>query len=163
MATLYVQPFDIPKTYYRAIGEVIARRALFDFHVMLAIGQLLKIQNPKQVRVSFMGMAAKAKLGALKALATNWSPTPAIRTELHAIVREALRITDTRNSFAHGRWGHPANSKRLVVIYAEEGKDFYMPKAKRYTSAEITAKAAELRALNKRLWAVIEQLKSSPA
>src|SRR5690606_22277114 len=111
-------PFDIPNTYYRAIGEIIARQALFDFHVMLAIGELLKLKDPKKVRVSFMGMATKARLGALRSMAANWAPTPQIRTELHGIIKDALKLTGIRNNVAHGYWGYFQDRRKLEVIFA---------------------------------------------
>jgi len=124
---------------------------------------LLKQRNPKQLRVSFMGMAAKARLGALQALANNWSPNATVKQEINEIAKDARKLALVRNSFAHGVWGHPGTSKRsLYVSFAEEGRDFYMPKAKRYKSAEIVAKATEIRALNKRLWKVIEELRALP-
>ena|SRR2546422_6888686 len=96
---------------------------------MLAIGELLKLKNPKQVRISFMGMATKARLGALKAMATNWSPSNQIKAELHGIIKDALKLTGVRHSFAHGHWGYFQDRRKLEVIFAEEGKDFYMPKS----------------------------------
>lgn len=158
MVEKYAFPFDIHKTYYQAIGEVIARMALVEFQVMLVIGHLLKLKNPKQVRVSFMGMTMKARLGAIKSLASNWAPTPQIKQELCSIVSEISKLTAIRNSFAHGMWGRKANSQKLHVTFAKEGKDFYLPKSKHYTSAEIVAKAKEVRAVSKRLLRAIEKL-----
>jgi hypothetical protein len=161
MAAVYKFPFDIPKTYCKAIGEVMSKMALVEFQTMLVIGHLLKIKNPKQVRVAFMGMTMKARLGAMNALATHWSPTPGIKTEIVSIVKDARKLVKVRNSFAHGQWGYKANQRKFAVVFSEESKDFYLPKAKTYKSAEIVAKAAEVRALSKRLNLVLEALKAS--
>jgi hypothetical protein len=157
---VYNFPFDIPKTYYRAIGEVIAKMALVELQVMHVIGRLLKIKDPKQVRVAFMGMGMKARIGAMQALASNWSPTQQIRQELCSIAADARKLSGVRNSFAHGQWGYKQNGDRrkLAVAFAEEGKDFYLPKGKPYKSAELIAKAQEVRAVSKRLKRVIEAL-----
>jgi len=159
--TVYTYPFDIPKTHCKAIGEVISKMALAEFQVMQLIGYLLGIKDPKKLRISFMGMSMKARLGAVKALATYWSPTPSIKSEIHSIVSELRKLAPVRNSFAHGQWGFSTNRRKLSIVFAEESKDFFLPKAKHYKSAHIVAKAIEARAIVKRLKHVCDSLKGA--
>lgn len=158
MATLYTFPFDIPKTYYRGIGEVIARMSLIEHQVMVVIGKLLRLKDPKQVRVSFMGMTIKARLGAMQALASNWAPTPQLKQEICSIARATRRFVEVRNSFAHGQWGYATNKRKLHVGFAKESLDFYLPKSKHYTSSELLAIAKDVRATSKRLYRVTIEL-----
>lgn len=153
-------PVDIPKTYYQAVGEVVSRMARVEHQLMVAIGLLLQLKNPKQVRVSFMGMNMKARLGAIRALASNWVTDPELKQELCTIVAEARKLADTRNSLAHGVWAKQGGKKTLRLGYALESKDFYMPRSTPYTTAQIVAKAKEVRALAIRLDNAIGALKS---
>lgn len=162
MAIKYTFPFDVPKTYYKATGEFITRFNLFDHQLMTAISTLLGVTNKKQRRIAFMGMSIKPKLATLKALATHWSPTPKVRDGFLAIVKDGISLMRWRHRFAHGVWGYSTDRRRLSVIYADEGKDFFLPKATHLTSIEITAKAAEVRALSKRLWNAVKELKNVP-
>ena len=59
-------PFDLPSTYYRGIGEIIARTARFENSLMEAIAAIVPIDNPKKKRVMLMSMSVKPKLGILK-------------------------------------------------------------------------------------------------
>jgi len=159
MVAYLTYPYDIPKTYYTGIGQVIARMALVEHQVMTLIGKLLKLGDPKQVRVSFMGMSMKARLGAANALGANWAPTPALRAEIKSIVSTTLKLSRIRNSFAHGQWGYKLpNRRKLYVVFPEDGKDFYLPKNKHYKSSEILAIAKDVRAISKRLKAVIDAI-----
>lgn len=164
MVTIYEYPYDIPKTYYGGIGEVMAKMALVEHQIMLVIGHLLKLKNPKQVRVGFLGMTMKARIGAMNALAKNWAPTTAIKNELSDIASGARNLSKIRNSFAHGIWCYPVgqSKRKLFISFSEESKDFYMPKAKHYKSTDIIAKAKEVRALIKRLKRVLDDLKAAP-
>lgn len=161
MARVFEIGFDAPKTYYRAAGEVICRASLFEHHIMVAIAAILKITNKKQRRIAFMGMGIKPKLGVLKALSTHWSPTPEVKKEIHAIIKAALDLINWRNRIAHGIWVSAQGRARDVFLYyADEGKDFYLPKADKVSSRDMHALGAEYRALTKRLWIVCKALKA---
>lgn len=159
MSALISYPYDIPKTYYMGIGEVISKMSLVEHQTMVLIGKLLKLENPKQVRVSFMGMSMKARLGAVNALALNWAPTPVLKAEIRSIVSATLKLSRIRNSFAHGQWGYQLpDRKKLYVVFPEESKNFYLPRNKHYKSAELLTIAKNVRAISKRLKAVIDAL-----
>src|SRR5688500_2457334 len=98
-------PFDLPATYYRGIGEVIARTARFEHSLMDAIAAIVPIDDPKKKRVMLMSMSIKPKLGILKAMANNWVPAGTLRTDFTSVVKDAGSLVNIRHYVAHGVWG----------------------------------------------------------
>ena len=154
-------PLDLRLKMYEVIGEYVARVSRFDFHLIEGISLLAGIQNKKKRRIAFMGMTFNARLGTLKALATYWAPNKRLRDQIYGIVRAGQRIRKTRNSFAHGVWGHAKGEdrRRLRVYHAPESKDYYLPSAPHYTADEVRAKARSVRSLDARLEKVLKQLR----
>ena len=154
---------DLPTTYYRAIGEIIARFNLLEHLTMVAISMLLRIENKKQQRIVLMGMTAKGKFGTLKALATHWSPNHRIKAEMHEITKIATNLYRWRNRFAHGWWVDNPRPRPITLLFADEGKDYYMPKGVKLTSQQVRRIASSIRTLTIRLDKVITAIRNEQA
>jgi hypothetical protein len=142
---------DIHGTYYRAIGEVIARWALFEYHLMDAMAKLVPVNDPKKKRVLFMTMGVNPKLGILKSLVDNWLPNGPLKSEMHQIIKGAQVLKDLRHKFAHGVWGHKEGKKQLHLLYVDEAKEVYLPNSTIIPAKEIRNIALAIRILDKRL------------
>ena len=160
MAAKYTFPFHLPKTYYRAIGEVAARWSLFELQVLMAIRDILRM-DAKQGRILIQGMATRPRLAILKALANNWVTDGKLKKEIIAIVQESVKFANDRNGLAHGVWGYKSNKLALCLIHMHEPQHRWLPKAERITSQQILAKAQTILMLDKRLWRAIQALKAS--
>jgi hypothetical protein len=160
---LLILPPDLRKTMYEAIGEYVARSALFEFQLISAISFLAGVTNKKKRRISFMGMTFSARLGTFKALGKYWAPTTRIRDQIDSIVSAGHKIRLMRNSIAHGVWSYEkgGDKRRLFVYFAPENKDYYLPKSKHYTADQLRAKAKGVRRLNTRLEKLVDQLATS--
>ena len=155
-------PFNLPGTYYRAIGEVIARAALFEMLVMEAIAEIAKIEDKKMKRVFFMTMQIKPKLGVLKNLSNNWLRGD-LRSEFLSIVKEALPLINFRHMIAHGVWGREQGKKTMRLQYIEESKDVYIPNSAPTKSRAVRQVAIAIHNLNVRLDNATRSLQASHA
>jgi hypothetical protein len=152
--------YDLPATYYRAIGEVIMRTALLETLLMDAIAVIAGIHEPKKKRVLLMSMSIKPKTGILRTLANKWLEDP-LRTEFNRVCTAVLNAVNFRNKVAHGTWGKVPGTHALRLAYIDEGKDVYLPKSSVLKSKDILDAGRQISALNHHLGQLVKQMEKA--
>lgn len=158
MAKVFNTAVSIPKTYYRAIGEMIARTALFETQLMDAIAEIIPIREKKMKRVVLMNMSVKPKFGVLDALVKNWITHAALRKELLFIIKHGRQLVNFRHYLAHGIWAYDKNPRKPYLLFIPESKDVFLPKHMQLTSKEIEGAAKAMLHLTERLNAATRAL-----
>lgn len=126
---------------FQAIGTIAAYWSLLEYHVGLAIGDLLGV-GIKQARVLTTQMQLRPKLQILQLLAElkGWPQTD--QDELKKATKRIEEASDLRNQFIHGVWARDSSGKFYIVWHRGTARNRILGQA---IPAEITdLKAAAL-------------------
>jgi len=152
-------PRNIPASYYKPIGQIIARWTYTELYMLSIAWHVLEIKNPKAARLLTLGLNAVDKVKLFGSLAPRWVTDHSDQKELEAICKKAEDLRAYRNKLAHGLWGYkPGNRKRLELFYLRENDVKIMPRPLRMDLAILQSWAADLDALNIRLKKFHQQL-----
>jgi hypothetical protein len=145
-------PKNLPASFYKPIGQIIARWLYTELYMLSIAWHALGIKNPKTARLLTVGLNAVDKVRLFGSLSPRWITDPSHRAELEMIRKEADRLRANRNKLAHGYWGYKVgNRKQMELFYLRENEVRIMPKPLPIDVGVLKTWAADLEVLNIRL------------
>ena len=161
MPQLIVTPLNVAKSYYEATGCVLHQWALLEFYMEKIICLLLHRIGPKEGRLIFSQMNARAKIEVYRALVDKKVPEGEVKKLAQFIGKHAPKLSELRNKIVHGRWSHPVNKPRTIVLYYVGGssENRWMPKSYRTTAKNVLAIGGMIEKLNQSANRIISALR----
>ncbi len=152
MAFIMRHPANLPAKYYRAIGELIVKWNFVDFH-MQSIARFYLNLGPKESRVLMYKLGTRDKVDILRAVCLRWVSDPVHKKKLEKITEKFHKLSNRRNEYIHGTWGHKIGAPRneLRMMYIRKAKEKILPLAPIIKPDDIQKIVSDLCGLGDRL------------
>jgi hypothetical protein len=159
----HVHPLDIPKDYYKPIGQIAAGWNLTEALIQSAIWHLHGITNPKIGRMFTYRPSSTEKLKIFKLTLNKFVIDLPLKSEMKAIYDEASDLRGERNTIVHGLWGRmPAELKNWKVFFLKDTDDTYRLQRLPFDHAKLVKVATRVRRLNVRLSQFLDTIGAPP-
>jgi hypothetical protein len=148
---IHIHPFDIPASYYKPIGQIVASWNLAEVIISSIIWHVLDIKDPEVGRLFTYRPSSVERLKILD-VTMRHIKDPAIKAELAKLHSEADKLRGLRNTIIHGLWGRmPNEPKTWKLFYLKDTKDTVSLKRDVMTTQKISDIATRIRTLNVKL------------
>lgn len=161
----HIHPVDIPRSFYKPIGQVVAGWNLTEALVASIIWHYHKIKEPPRGRLLVYNHNSVEKLNILLRTAQRYVPSPSDSGALCRLYGEANAVRKARNSIAHGWWGRMPNERHTWKVFSPKEQDDADPsllRRKITTHNDLIKLAARVRKLNKDLKQFMTQRRIPP-
>jgi hypothetical protein len=146
-------PRNIQSSYYKPIGQIIARWMYSELYMSSIAWHVLKIKNIKIGRLLTWGYNPVDKVKLFASIADpRWIADSIVRLEIDKLQAEAHRLRTNRNKLAHGLWAYLPNRRtEYRLFYLRDNNVKIDPKTIKINLAELKQWAADFDALNVKL------------
>lgn len=160
MAQILETALTLPSTYLKAIGHVTHQWATLEDNIGRLIQALTRLSR-KEGRLITSQLNARPKIEVFKALIERKMANHKERSMAEHLATAAEQLSERRNKFMHGTWGHPPGKKKQLhlIFVGGSSSNRIMPRSYPLKSRDIMGLGDVMRRHNKiamRLLSILE-------